>query len=672
MARTLGPLASAAEYDEMLADLVASGVISDEKMAYFDVRPSSKESTVELRICDSCPIVNDGVLIAGLFRAMVRAAEQDIEAGVRFQPRPIPIYRASMWQAARGGLSGKLLDSSPHAKPKDAATVIRAMVDRLRPQLEEAGDWDEIVELLETVLTRGNSADRQRTALADHGDLNDVMRSVIDETRSPAAGPEPESPPIPGYRVRAGDEAILRTGEPKPAYRPILNWLREQNADFIRGRFEARDKWVREHGLTFSGGSDDAFDIDLVPRVIQGHDWEELSQGLTQRARALELFIRDMYGEQRAVKDGILPDEFVQDIAGWRAEASRIPAGSVRAGIQGFDLVRNEFGGWRILEDNLRCPSGMAYGTSAREMLNEIMPDMPRLEGLIDPRNAFKQLRETLLSGLGLDGTAVLLTNGPENSAWFEHKTLADGAGLLLVQANDLNRSGDRIVHGETGRNIDAIYLRLDDPLIDASKKDGQSIGADILDIAAAGKVRIINPPGNGVGDDKAVYAFVPELIRYYLNESPLLEQVPTYRTQDPDERRIVLERVGQLVTKPVDGFGGAGVLVGPSASAAELAERRSAIPEHPDAWVAQEVVSLSSHPTFDDAKLAPRHLDLRVFVFLTGTEPGDARLADVALTRVAPPGSLVVNSSRGGGGKDTWIIAQNAGGRLQGNGKVH
>ncbi|RYP91754.1 hypothetical protein DL770_002098 [Monosporascus sp. CRB-9-2] len=659
-----GPVASAAEYDEMLADLVASGVIGDKKMAYFDVRPSLSGPTVELRVCDSCPIIDDVVLITGLFRAMVRAAEQDIEAGVSYEQWPVPLYRAAMWQAARGGLSGNLLDATPHPKPREAVLVIRDLVQRLRPQLEVLGDWDEVLRLSEMTLHRGNSADRQRAAFAEHGNLDDVMQLVVEETHSPASGPPPQTPPIPGYRVRAGDEAVLRTGEPKPTYRPILQWARSQSTEGVRTLYKAKDKWEKEHGLMFGAGADaKPYPVHLIPRIIHEHEWQKLAVGLTQRARALELFLRDVYGEQRALHDGIVPADQITGIPGFRPEAARLPAGTLRAAIQGFDLVRNEFGGWRVLEDNLRCPSGMAYGITIREMIDQVVPDLPRPAGLLDSRVAFDQLRDTVFAGLGPDGTAVLLSNGPQNKAWFEQQILAERTGMLLAQANDLERSGARIIHRPTSRHVDVIYLRLDGQLIDERADDCRKVGADILDVAAAGGVKLINAPGNGVGDDKAVYTFVPELIRYYLDERPLLESVPTYRPGDPAERRIVLERVGQLVTKPVSGFGGIGVMVGPSASAAEIAERREAIAADPGSWVAQEVIALSTHPTFDDdcTHLTPRHVDLRAFVFLTGTEPDEAQLAHVAVTRVAPPGTMVVNSSQGGGAKDTWIVAGDA-----------
>jgi carboxylate-amine ligase len=228
---------------------------------------------------------------------------------------------------------------------------------------------------------------------------------------------------------------------------------------------------------------------------------------------------------------------------------------------------------------------------------------------------------------------------------------------LELTVADDLMVAQGEVRHRDTGARIDALYLRLDGELIDLVDSAGQPIGAEIFEVAVAGEVFLANAPGNGVADDKAMYCYVPELIAYYLGEHPTLEAVPTYRTSDEAEARIVLDRVGELVTKPVDGHGGLGVLIGPDASAAEVAERRFAIAANPAGWVAQEVVALSSHPTLSGTRLQPRHVDLRAFVYLRGIESEDCTLADLALTRVAPAGSLVVNSSRGGGAKDTWIL---------------
>lgn len=657
-----GPITSAAEYDDLLTDLINTGVIADAKMAYFDVRPSSHAPTLELRVCDATPIVDDAILIAGLFRAAVRAAEIDIASCRPFVPFSAPLHRASVWRAARAGLSGELLDHLRHPKPHPARLVVRALVNRLRPQLEELGDWEEVRELAETVLARGNSADRQRAAFAERGLLTDVVELVVAETHGPPAGPEPAVPALRRYRARAGDEAVGPGLRPRVAYRDLIDFYRALDAAEIDERSRRRDAWVDEAGLTFGvGGEQQRFAVDLVPRVINPHEWQALAAGLSQRARAIEAFLADIYGEQQLLADGVLGRELVEESPGWRPEALRLPAGTVRAPIMGFDLVRNEFGGWRVLEDNLRNPSGAAYALAVRDLMDAVLPDLPRPDGLVDPASALAELRACLLAGLGPDGTPALLSSGPGSSAWFEHRLLAERAGLVLCEADDLDVVAGEVRHRSTGRRLDALYLRLDVELVDLVDSAGRTVGAEVFEVAAAGGVRLANAPGNGVADDKAMYCYVPELIAYYLGEHPTLESVPTYRTSDEAEYRIVLDRVGELVTKPVDGHGGLGVLIGPDAAASAVAERRAEIAANPAGWVAQEVVALSSHPTLDSGALEPRHVDLRAFVYVSGTGPDDCRLAGLALTRMAPEGSLVVNSSRGGGAKDTWIVVDAA-----------
>jgi glutamate---cysteine ligase / carboxylate-amine ligase len=653
-----GPLASAAEYDELIADLIGSGVIADAKMAYFDVRPSAHAPTLELRVCDACPLVDDAVLIAGLFRAMVRAAELDVGAGRPYVPAPAPLHRAAIWQAARSGLSRDLVDSALHPRPRPAAVVVRELVERLRPQLEELGDWGAVTELTETTLARGNSADRQRAALAERGDVDDVMRLVVEETHGPAGGPAPAGRSLRRYRSRAGDEAIGAGSVPRPAYRELLEAVSALTPDETVQRERTRDDWLRAQGATFRvDGQERLFGLDLVPRVINRHEWEELGAGLIQRARAIELFLRDVYTEQRVLADGVVPRDAVLAAQGWREEATRLPADAVRAPVMGFDIVRTEYGGWRVLEDNVRSPSGAAYAIAARRLMDAVMPDLPRPPGLANPAAAYELLRSTLLARAEPGTQAALLSSGPDSSAWFEHRRLAEGASLLLMTADDLDVADGRVVHRTGSQQIGALYLRLDGELAELTDGAGRPVGAEVLDVAAAGAVVLANAPGNGVADDKAMYVSVPELIGYYLGERPLLDSVPTYRPGDEVERRTVLERIGELVTKPVDGYGGAGVLIGPAATAVEVARRRTELAEHPTSWVAQEVVPLSSAPALDSGGLHPRHIDLRAFVYLTGTRPEDCRFADLALTRVAAPGSLVVNSSRGGGAKDTWIV---------------
>ena len=655
-----GRISSAAEYEEMIADLIRTGVIADSKMAYFDVRPSAHAPTLELRTCDACPLVDDAILIAGLFRATVLAARQSIEAGEPFDPVPPPVNRAALWRAARSGLAGVLLDDSRHPEPLPAAEAVDRLVNRLRPQLSELGDWDEVAELAAGTLARGNSADRQRAAYAERGRLSDVVDLVVRETHGPAGGPEPAIPALRHYRYRAGDEAVGPSHRPRPVYGDLVSFFRELSTDDLEERKSSRDRWVDGAGLNFGvGGEMRRFSVDLMPRVISPHEWQGLSAGLIQRARAIELFLADIYGAQRILADGTLSRELVEQSPGWRPEATGLPPGAVRAPVMGFDLVRNEFGGWRVLEDNVRNPSGAAYAIAIRDLMDQVLPDLPRPDGLLDPATALRDLRECLLARAGADATAALLSSGPDSSAWFEHRLLAERGGLRLVVADDLEVGDGEVRHRSSGDRLDALYLRLDVELVDLTTTTGLAIGAEIFDVARAGEVVLANAPGNGVADDKAMYCYVPELIGYYLDESPELESVPTYRTSDEAEARIVLDRVGELVSKPVDGHGGIGVLIGPDATAAEVADGATAIAANPAGWVAQEVVALSSHPTLDGSRLQPRHVDLRAFVYLRGTGVEDCTLADLALTRVAPDGSLVVNSSRGGGAKDTWIISE-------------
>lgn len=657
-----GPIETAEQYDTLLADLIATGVIADPKMAYFDVRPSAHEPTLELRVCDACPIIDDAVLIAGLFRAAVRAAEIEIESGAPYTPRAAPIHRAAMWQAARSGISGNLVDQASRPRPVPAAAAVWELVKRLRPQLEELGDYDDVTQLTEDALTRGNSADRQRVAYAERGELDDVTRLVVRETHGTVEKFLPEVDPLPGYRARAGDEAVGIGARPRPPYRAVFDFFEALGPDALTARQDARTRWTTEHGMTFGiGGTSHDFEVDLLPRIISAYEWSALTAGLIQRARAIEGFLQDIYTEQRVLSEGLLPRDWVLRSPGWRDEAARLPRGTLRAPILGFDLVRSETGGWRVLEDNVRNPSGAAYAIAARDLMDAVMPDLPRPPGLLDPHTAVGALRRTLQAPTGDGAECALLSSGPGSSAWFEHRRLAETAGIQLVGADDIATAGGRVVLRTDGTPLGALYLRLDRELVDLEDSSGYAVGAEVMAVAAAGGVFLANAPGNGIADDKAMYCHIPELIGYYLGEHPLLDSVPTYRAGDDVERRIVLERVGELVTKPVDGHGGRGILIGPAASAAAVAERRAVIAANPAEWVAQEVVALSSLPTFAGTRLEPRRVDLRVFVYATGSAPGDYTIADVALTRVAQAGSLVVNSSRGGGAKDTWIIGDHA-----------
>lgn len=667
-----GPLTSAAEYDQLLDDLVSSGVIADAKMAYFDVRPSAHLPTLELRICDACPLVDDAVMIAGLFRALVATELQALGRGVGAVDVPGPLYRAAIWRAARSGLEGDLVDLMSFGAPATAEAVVRRLLEYVRPALMRLGDWERVRALVVSALARGSSAGRQRAEFNRRRRLSDVVDLVVAETQGLALSsvghvPGQRRSLLASYPSPPGDEVLGQDGIARFAYQGMLQVVEDGGAAMLRERSAERDRHQQDLGLIFRVGEvDQLFPVDLLPRIVSAPDWAMLRNGLAQRARVLEMFLQDVYGEQNCVRDGIVPLEVLTSSPGWSETGRKVPAGATRAHVLGVDLVRDERGRWIVLEDNLRIPSGLGYSLSIRRLMDDVMPDLPRPPGLLDAAGAPLLLRKALLAaapaGSPEEPVMVLLTEGADNSAWFEHKLLADAAGLRVAAPADLRLSGGRIVllDGAQEVPIDVLYLRVDaEELADLSRFGGEPLGEEVWDIVAAGRVALANAPGNGVADDKAVYAYVPALTEYYLGQQPLLRTARTYPCSDPEQRDMVLERLDDLVIKPVDGYGGGGVLIGPHASADELEERRLEILANPAHWIGQEIVSLSSHPTFDGRRLQPRHIDLRAFVYLTGTRAEDVHVADAGLTRVAPPGSLVVNSSRGGGAKDTWLLGR-------------
>ena len=466
-----------------------------------------------------------------------------------------------------------------------------------------------------------------------------------------------------GAYARAGDEALPAEGEPRPAYRGVVEVLVRLGAAELRRREERRDEEQRALGMTFGVPGTDStrlFPVDLVPRMVDAADWAQLCAGLEQRARALDAFLHDVYGERAAVRDGILPAGLVDGAPGLRPTGTLLGRQRVRAHVAGMDVVRGADGAWRILEDNLRVPSGLAYAVQNRRLGALALPDLPRPAGLLDAEPAFgllgDALRAAALPGAPDDPVVALLSEGPDGPAWFEHRMLADELGIPLVTAADVAVEDDALVVLDEGhrRRVDVLYLRIgEDELLDAAGLDGQPLGPPLLAAVRAGSVALANGLGNGVADDKAVYASVPALIRYYLGEEPRLASVPTYLCGDPAQLDVVLDRIGDLVLKPVDGYGGEGVLIGPLASDEEIEATRREVVAAPHRWIAQEVVELTTHPSFDGERLAPRHVDLRAFVLLSDRP----RVAPAALTRVAPEGSMVVNSSRGGGSKDTWLV---------------
>ncbi|MFC0038541.1 glutamate--cysteine ligase [Actinomadura rayongensis] len=642
----MGQFATADEYDALIADLVKSGVISDPGMIYFDVRPSAHLPTVELRLCDACPRVEDVVLLAGLFRAMVIEELDAIDAGEPCKPPRPELARSLTWRAARAGLAGELVD--PDARtPVPAPVYVRRVVDALRPTLERTGDWELVTELTDAALSGGGAAARQRAAYAGSG-FDGVLDLLLAETRAhtdwaPDVGPgRPRvEAMLRGYDASA-DEAVVFDGTARGPYGLVLNALERLGPDGLNEREKLRDEVQRGLGMTFhvDGEKERLFPVDVIPRVIGARDWTWLQDGLVQRVRGLEAFLRDAYGEREAVRAGIVPSWALDEAPGLRAEGALVPAGTVRCAVAGIDLVRDGAGRWSVLEDNLRVPSGIGYALANRWLSARVLPELMRAQPTAGPARAISVLRAALA------GDAALVTVGESDAAFFEHRLLADEMDIPLVTPDQLRVDDTGVYAG--GHRIDVLYRRID---------EDELYGAcpNLLASVQRGSVRLANAPGNGVGDDKALYAFVPDLIRYYLGEEPILANVPTYLCRDPDQRERVLDEIADLVVKPVDGYGGAGVLIGPDATAAEREEARERIRAEPARWIAQDTVRLSTHPTFHDGRLSPRVVDLRAFV----TQAPDAapEVVPIALTRVAPAGSRVVNSSRGGGSKDTWLV---------------
>ncbi|GIM91806.1 carboxylate--amine ligase/circularly permuted type 2 ATP-grasp protein [Paractinoplanes toevensis] len=660
-----GVLNSAAEHDALVNDLITSGTITDPKMVYFDVRPSAHLPTVELRVTDSSPDADTVVLLAGLFRALVLRARDEHRAGRPLPPNRAPLHRAAMWRAARSGLEGELLDLPRSPAPVPAAAAVERLVGELRPQLEELGDWEQVFDLSVRTLSRGSSAARQRRAMARRGRISDVVDLVVADTRGGATGIGPEGQSVPAGLVpyaTIGDEAFPG-GDVATPYAGIFNVLSALGSAGLRRREDARDDEQRARGITFSVAGEAAtrlFPFDLVPRIVPADDWARLSIGLVQRVRALDRFVTDVYGERAVVRDGIVPEWVIDGSPELRPSGALVAHDGVRAQVAGVDLVRDVDGDWCVLEDNLRVPSGIAYAMQNRRLTESVLPELPMPEDLLSvegtPRLLLTALRDSARPAAGDDPAIVVLSQGPDDSAWFEHRMLAEEMGVPVVRSTELFVEGTRVFRLRNGKRypVDVIYLRMgEDSLVHSPGADGMPLGPSLIAALHADTVTLANALGNGIGDDKAVYAYVPKLIEYYLGEKPLLADVPTYLCGIREQREEVLGRLDELVCKPVDGYGGDRIVIGPHATAEELAAVRRQIVTAPHRWVAQEVVGLSTSPVFDGHQLAARHVDLRAFVF-SGTE---SVVAPAALTRVAPAGSMIVNSSRGGGSKDTWLL---------------
>lgn len=486
--------------------------------------------------------------------------------------------------------------------------------------------------------------------------------------------------PLADYDATAfHDEMLTADGDPRSGCHHVVERLRTLGGELFE-RQQAGEAAVRSMGVTFSLGApiaapesdeesvriedpiDRAWPVDLIPRIIARDEWSEVTAGLIQRLRALNHFIDDLYGERQALQDGIVPAELVDGSPNYRPVCRGVTVrGGVWAHISGTDLVRSADGRFRVLEDNLRIPSGVSYMLENRQVSKRVFADLFRdldilpIEGYVDRLGA--TLRE--LSPRDIDEpVVVVLTPGIHNSAYYEHAFLAARIGAHLVEGGDLMVDDD-VLHMRTVGGpvrVDVVYRRVDDDFLDPKVFRPESVlgAAGLIDAWRAGNVALANAPGAGVADDKVVYSYVPELIEYYLGEAPILPNVDTLRLIDPDHRTTVLDDLSRWVCKPANEAGGKGVVIGSRASEAELDELRIQIEADPRNWIAQPILELSTAPTIVDGRVVPRHVDLRPFV-LTGDRP---YVTAGGLTRVAlREGSLIVNSSQGGGSKDTWVV---------------
>jgi uncharacterized circularly permuted ATP-grasp superfamily protein len=473
----------------------------------------------------------------------------------------------------------------------------------------------------------------------------------------------------------AFDEMRVDAATVREHYREYGRWLARQPADVMQARRQEAELIFRRVGITFAvyglkdedrAGHERLIPFDLIPRVIPAHEWAELERGLRQRVTALNRFIHDVYHDQEIVKAGVIPAEQVLSNAQYRPEMRGLAvAGGVYSHIAGIDIVRagnpDGSGTYYVLEDNLRVPSGVSYMLENRKMMMRLFAELFSLHRVAPVAHYPDLLLETLRSVAPAsvnEPTVVVLTPGMYNSAYFEHAFLAQQMGIELVEGQDLFvRDGFVYMRTTQGpKRVDVIYRRVDDDFLDpnAFRADSTLGCVGLLDAYRAGNVTLANAIGTGVADDKSIYPYVPLMIEFYLGESAILKNVPTWQCRKPEDLAWVLDRLPQLVVKEVHGAGGYGMLVGPASTRAEIEQFRSALIADPSRYIAQPTLSLSTCPTFVESGVAPRHIDLRPFV-LSGKS---VQMVPGGLTRVAlKEGSLVVNSSQGGGTKDTWVL---------------
>ena len=465
------------------------------------------------------------------------------------------------------------------------------------------------------------------------------------------------------------DEMFFADGAVRPESKTLFERIQGLGEGELEQRQKAAERALIRMGITFNvygGGKGDEriFPFDLVPRIIAAGEWEKIERGLQQRIRALNLFLDDVYHQQKIVRDGVVPRDLVESAAGYRPECMGLdPPGAVWCHVTGTDLVRAGDGSIHVLEDNLRCPSGVSYVIENRAVMKETFPQvfsgLP-IRAVDDYAGRLLAMLEEVAPRAAAKPSVVVLTPGRYNSAYFEHSFLAREMGVELVEGRDLTVAGGA-VHMRTTKGlqrVDVIYRRIDDDFLDpnAFRADSMLGVPGLMEAYRSGRVTLVNAPGAGVADDKAVYAYVPEMIRYYLAEEPVVPNVPTYLCRRDDDRRYVLERIAELVVKPANESGGYGLLIGPHASAADIEEFKRRIEADPRNYIAQPTLALSRMPALIDGRFEGRHVDLRPYI-LYGK---DIYVLPGGLTRVAlRKGSLVVNSSQGGGSKDTWVLAR-------------
>jgi uncharacterized circularly permuted ATP-grasp superfamily protein len=469
---------------------------------------------------------------------------------------------------------------------------------------------------------------------------------------------------------RAFDEMTNADGSVREPYLILDQWLKEQPPHALGLMAADAEGIFRRLGITFAvygsnEGTEKLIPFDIIPRIVSAVEWRKLSKGIEQRVRALNAFLHDIYHRQEILKAGRVPEKLILNNSAFCPEMMGLdPARGIYSHIIGVDMVRVGADDWYVLEDNLRTPSGVSYMLEDREAMLQLAPDLFQRLKVAPVETYPENLRRTLESvapaGAGSSPTLAVLTPGIHNSAYFEHSFLADQMGAELCEGQDLFvENGKVYMRTTTGPSrVDVIYRRIDDDFLDplTFRADSMLGVPGLFDAYRAGNVTLVNAPGTGIADDKAVYTFVPEIIEFYLGEKALLKNVPTYNCTDPEQRDYVLKNIAELVVKEVHGSGGYGMLVGPTSTKEQLALFKDKILARPDNYIVQPTLALSTCPTFVERGIAPRHVDLRPYV-LVGDQ---VRITPGGLTRVAlKEGSLVVNSSQGGGTKDTWVLEE-------------